>query len=329
MILTNRLQLSGAALLLLTALIPGSNASAEARLDAARQTSDQTGAVSPAGSSADQAGAGINAEIPKMEGDSEYGVQKILYKRSNWEPFSVKFDLGGYYTNNVALVDDGREEDFFLKSGLTLGYTPQITGGLFFSTSLSDQIFRYADTSVLDFDLFSFDAGFLYATPQAGTIYDPVFADLVSYVRYSFYRISEPWSLGDEIFDNHSVVAGLQKTWRISRGHQVYLGLNGDWSVEASREEPRRDEYSAYAGYRVKWTSELESNLLYRAAWYDYAENDRNDFNQVVSLSLEYRITDWLKASASLSAIFNNSDKNIYDYEALNTGVGLGLQMSW
>jgi hypothetical protein len=298
------------------------------RADAARQTSAQTSMPrsTSAGSPVTEAPSQL---APKMEGDSEYGVQKILYRRSNAEPFSVTLDLGYYYTDNVALVDFAKVDDFFLRSGLRAAYTPQLKGGLFFTAAAGSEVYRYADSSFFDFDLLSFDTGLLYATPQQGTWYDPLFGDLVSYLRYSIYRISEPWDWSEDVFDNQSIVAGFQKTWRISRGNQIYAGVNADWSFDASQPAPQRDEYSAYVGYKVKWTADLESNLVYRAALYDYSELDRSDFNQIISLGMNYRITDWLGANASFSATFNDSDRNQFDYDALNTGLMVALQAKW
>jgi hypothetical protein len=300
-------------------------------VEAARGAINQTGTRTRLGGiSPETAGAlGAGEYVPKMEGDEEFGVQRILYRRSNWEPFTVRFDFSGSYTSNVALVNRGVRDDYFLRSGLQFNYTPQLKGGWFFTTTLSDQIYRYADASFFDFDLLQADAGFIYATPQQGTIYDPIFGDLTSYVRYGYYRIAEPWDWGENVFDNHSILTGVQKLWRISRGHQAYLGLASDWSFEASEDVPQRDEHSIYVGYRIRWTNELESNIQYRAAWYDYHSFGRDDFNQIVSLGLEYRFTDWFRAGAYVSGTFNNSDFKAFDYDVFNTGVGLAIVINW
>ena len=266
---------------------------------------------------------------PKMEGDAEFGVQKILYRRSNWEPFTYRFDLSGNYTSNVALVPNGEQEDWYLRSGMLFSYTPQLKGGLFFSTTVSDQIYRYADATFFDFDLLQADAGLIYATPQQGTIYDPIFGDTISYLRYAYYRIAEPWDWGENDFDNHSIAAGVQKTWRFSRGHHAYLGLMGDWSIKASDDLPRRDEYTSYLGYRIKWTAEFETNLQYRLAWYDYDSFGRDDLNHTVTLGAEYKFTDWFRAGAYVSGTFNNSDRSAFDYDVFNTGVALAVVVNW
>ncbi|MES2706701.1 MAG: hypothetical protein V4726_08885 [Verrucomicrobiota bacterium] len=304
---------------------------AQERVDAARETAAQSevsGGVTDI--QKDGVSSGDTGETaPKMEGDDEYGVQKILYKRSNWDPWTFRFDLGGSYTSNVALVDKGEIDDFYLQSGITLGYVPQIKGGLFGRALLSDQIFRYNDSDFFDFDLLRAQTGLLYAFPRAGTAYDPILGNLIVYADYNFYRISQPWDWGDDNFDNHSISIGADKTWRFSRGHSIVAGVSADWSIDASRPEPQRDEYTAYVAYKVKWTSNVESTVAYRAAAYDYSEADRTDFNQIVSLGLEYKLTDWLRLNTAVSGTFNNSDRSIYDYKAFNAGLFASLVINW
>lgn len=305
---------------------------AQIAVDAARGAAAQSEAAtgSRAGLPADGKSPADNiGTAPAMEGDEEYGVQKILYRRSNWDPWTFRFDFGGSYTSNVALVDKAEVDDFYLQSGVTLAYIPQIKGGLFARVLLSNQIFRYNDADFFDFDLLRAQAGLLYAFPRAGTPWDPLLGNVVVYADYNFYRVAQPWDWGDSDFDNHSITVGADKTWRFSRGHSLTAGLAGDWSVDANRPEPQRDEYTAYVAYKVKWTSSLESTLAYRAAIYDYSEADRTDFNQIVSLGLEYRLTDWLRFNTTVSGSFNNSDREIYDYKALNTGVFASLVMNW
>jgi len=315
-------------ILVLMLAAAGPPARAQARVDVARQSSTESQLATPRGQ--EGAGGALTGEVaPPMEGDDEFGVQRILYRRSNWEPFAVSLDFGVHYTDNVALVDRAEEGDTFFRSAFRASYTPQLKGGWFFTASAGTEVYRYDDASFFDFDLLSFDTGFLYATPQQGTIFDPVFGDVVAHVLYRYYRISEPWEWGNQDFDNHSLAVGAQKTWRISRGHQAWIGLNADWSLEASDAAPRRDEYSATAGYRIKWTSAIETSLLYRAAYYDYDSFGRDDVNQIVAFDLSWRLTDWLTAVASVSAVFNDSDTDVFDYDALTTGATLSFAVRW
>lgn len=316
--------------LLLLALSLPAALQAQNRADTARGAAAQSNfsgnAALPDGGAS---GSSTGETAPALEGDEEYGVQKVLYKRSNWEPWSFRFDFGGSYTSNVALVDKGEVDDFYLQSGVTLGYVPQIKGGLFGRAVVSDQIYRYDEADAFDFDLLRAQAGFLYAFPRAGTSFDPLLGNLVLSVDYNFYRIAEPWDWSSESFDNHSIALGADKTWRFSRGHSLTAGLAADWSLDASRPQPQRDEYTAYLAYKVKWTSNLESTLAYRAAIYDYSEVDRSDFNQIVSLGMECKIRDWLRLNTAVAGTFNNSDRTAFDYNSFNAGVFCSLVATW
>ena len=74
----------------------------------------------------------------------EFGEAPILYRRSNWEPFSVRLDLDVNYTSNATLAPSGEIDDVFFREALTLSYTPQIKGRFF-----GDFLFRQA-THVYD-----------------------------------------------------------------------------------------------------------------------------------------------------------------------------------
>jgi hypothetical protein len=60
---------------------------------------------------------------------------------------------------------------------------------------------------------------------------------------------------------------------------------------------------------------------------HDYYDASRTDVSEVLSLSANYHITDWLSASALTSFAWNQSDVDIFDYEVANVGAGLALNI--
>lgn len=272
---------------------------------------------------------GASEFAPKLDGDEEYGVQRILYKRSNWEPWSYRSDMGGGYTSNVALTPRNTEDDFFFQNSHMLGYTPQLGGGWFLRTAVGLQSFRYDQADLFDFDMLRGEIGPMYAFPRQGTAYDPLLGDLLLYANYNYYRITEPWEWDDVGFDNHGLGVGAEKTYRITRGQKLILGLGADLSIAANRDEPRRHEYAAGASYVVDWTESLQTSLAYRFAWYDYDTFGREDANQIASLNVEYKVTDWFRINASVSGIFNESNLGAFDYDAFNTGLSIAGVINW
>ena len=82
------------------------------------------------------------------------------------EPWSFRLDSGASYTTNVALVPEGEREDWLYRSGATVNYTPHIRGNLFGSASIGQYLYRYDEYDLLDFDLFSAEAGLFYILPK-------------------------------------------------------------------------------------------------------------------------------------------------------------------
>ena len=336
-------------------LAPGQQSPSAAGVDRGRDVANATAGVNSAGVPTEMRQTlRQEGQVPPSDDamDDGFGRQVVLFRRATWEPWNAKLDVGGFFTSNVALAEEGEVEDFFLKSSLQVSYTPQIVGNLFASFSVGDQIFRYSDNSDLDFDLFSADAGLLYATPHSFTsdptkprpLWDIAFSDTNVWLKYSYYRIAEPWGFAAFSFENQSLILGAQKNWKISRGLALFGGAMAEWSMDANDDRPRRDEYSAWVGARMDWTSRLSSTLTYRAGLYDYYEElmtidlktlqatgtkARRDFNQTIALSTEYKIKDWLRTWASVSATFNNSNIENLDYSVLNAGVAVGFTISW
>ena len=49
----------------------------------------------------------------------------------------------------------------------------------------------------------------------------------------------------------------------------------------------------------------------------------------MVSLGLEYKVTDWFSVNAAVAGIFNNSDREAFDYDVFHTGLSLTASMQW
>ena len=247
----------------------------------------------------------------------EYGEQVILSRKSNWQPWVFGTRLGASYTDNVALVPDGLLDDWYFEGALYGKYTPKIAGNLFGDTSVEQSFYRYDEFSVLDFDLFQSDVGLIYAAQD--------FYDIMFFAHYGYYRIMDS-GFGDAIFQNHSGVIGAQKVFRLSRGHQAYVGVGADLSMDATPEIARRHEYYWNLGYNIKWTDRIETGIGYRGAFYDYTDFSREDWNNAFALSASFGITDWATLVSTLSFTTNDSNFDVFDYNNWIVGGYLGLQ---
>ncbi|MGK0186204.1 MAG: opacity protein-like surface antigen [Verrucomicrobiales bacterium] len=299
----------------------------DGRIDTGRNAApiDFADAKQPIGKGVGKAGSG------SLGSDGgEFGEQAILYRRSNWEPWSIALDFGGFFTDNVALSSSNEVDDSYFRSGIDLGYTPHLKGNLFGDVSLRYNNFSYDELDVLDFDLLHVDAGLLYILPYtSGDRWGWAKRDTTLFSRYQYQQMTES-GFGDRFYEEHALSLGAQKTIRIRRGHQAYLGLVSQFAFESEPSVSKRNEYALYAGYQIKWTSQLSTGLQYRGAYFDYTDSDgRNDWNNIVALTAAYQITDWATLKASLSLTENQSNRERFDYSNFSAGGGLSLQVSF
>ena len=56
---------------------------------------------------------------------------------------------------------------------------------------------------------------------------------------------------------------------------------------------------------------------------------DRTDVNEILSLSANYRIRDWLTLSALSSFAWNQSNHSVFDYSVANVGGGVALTLKF
>lgn len=251
----------------------------------------------------------------------DFGEQHILRATDVWQPWHIGVDTGYSYQTNVALTERNEIDDWVFSSAIVANYNAKLRGNLFGEANLRQSFFRYSRgeiADVLDFDLLQVDLGLAYVIPQV--------PGLVAYARYGFQRLTDGGDWADELFTNHTILAGVQKIWRPMRGHQFYAAVTGEWSLHASEERPQRDEYALSLGYNIQWTNKLRSSLLYRLALQDYELDGRYDFNQNVGLSLTYQMAEWCTVFASAGFTNNDSSKPTLDYENLSGGLNVGVQ---
>ncbi|MES2595837.1 MAG: hypothetical protein V4662_10900 [Verrucomicrobiota bacterium] len=305
-------------ILLLTGLVIGraqaQNSTSLQQADVARQQSVAQGAWGSNVAKEDDDSTTSAPAAPTMAGDEEYGEQRILLRKASWAPWSFEADIETLWTDNVALSSQYMEEDTYLRTGFRVGYSNRVVGNLFFNASWDYHTVRHNEYTDLDFDLGRGDIGLMYMLPKL--------RDTFLVTRYSYYRLAEA-GFGNKLYDDHVASVGLQKTWKISRGQQIFAGLYADWSTAPEPWAAGRHEYSLFTGWRLRLTDALSVQLSYRGARYQYRTGERQDWNHVMLASASYNITDWLRAGVTGSYTVNRSSGAAFDYENFIIGAGL------
>lgn len=255
---------------------------------------------------------------PTLGGDPDsFGIQQFLREAERLRPFRAFADVSAFVTNNVALTRQDPLSDAFLIATFGFEYRRPLARGLQFDASLRYATFRYDKFRQLDFSSFDLGIGLTYHSEKLGGI------DL--YARYGFNELRSA-ETDDVFFTNHALLVGAQKVVSFSQAHYAYVGVSGHLGF-ADPQASERSELSAFAGYHLQATRNLEADLLYRYIYLRYAEGGRGDQNQTISLGFRYRITDWCFASATSYIGWNRSNQSVFNYDTANAGGGLTLSV--
>lgn len=268
---------------------------------------------SEAGSDADE------EQIAASPNDPDLGEQAILKRSDRYQPFTFFASLPISYTSNVALARTNEQDDVLFTPSVGLSYVPRITKNLFANVTVGQQFFYYDRFDDLDFGSFDARAGLSYLLPQVH--------DLVLRADFAFNRLTFDDDLDDEFFSSHSLNLGVEMPFRFGRAQQLSLGVDLSFNLHADPEGPGRHDFSAFAAYSLALSRSVSLGAVARVAVRDYVENDRSDLSGIFALSVNYRITKSLTASASANYATNDSNRDVFDYDVANVGAALALTL--
>lgn len=251
------------------------------------------------------------------ENDADLGAQRILKKVEEYKAWTVQIGLPIYYTSNVALVRSGEKDDAVFAPGLAVTYQPRITKTLFGEFSLQQQFFEYGEFGEFNFTSFDAIAGLVYYLPQ--------FHNLSLRARYDFNRLTD--DSFDEFFTNHELVFAAELPFQFSRAHHLLLGGNVNISLEADPQQAQRNDYETFLAYAVSFSRSFSVDATARLAVRDYRLGDRVDLSEMLSISANYRIADWLTVGAISSFAWNQSNHSVFDYKVANVGGAIAITM--
>ncbi len=255
---------------------------------------------------------------PMTPGDPDLGDQLILKSLPKERPFRAYADAFMFWTNNAGNSPANEQDDSFWGARLGAGFQPRLGKKLFADINASQQIFRYNEFEVLDFESLDLSAGLIYVEPRL--------ADTLFFAQYNFNRITGD-DFGDELLNSHSIRAGVQKAFILNRRSSIHVSLMGDWDIDTDLEQLDRHEYLTDVSWRFKIMRDLVLALNYRYTWLDYNEVDRGDSLHVAGASLTWSPKSWLDVYLSANFSLNESDIDVFDYESANLGGGLGVKV--
>ena len=243
--------------------------------------------------------------------DPDLGVQEILKRQDEYQPFTISFATPIYYTSNVALVNSGEVGDVIAAPAVGLSYDPKITKTFYGHLAVRDQQFYYDKYPSFDFGSFDIEAGVTYFLPQ--------FHNLILHALYDYNRLSTKDSF-DAFFENHSLIFNAELPFQIGRAQRVAVGVDANISLAGEPDGPRRHDYDAYLGYGVNLTRAFSVDAVGRVVVRDYVQGNRVDVSEILALTASYRLTKCFTASVISSFANTQSNHSVFDYEVANVG---------
>jgi len=259
-----------------------------------------------------------NVFAPESPGDDDLGQQLILKEAPKNRWMSAQVDTFLFWSDNAANLSEGEKDDFFWGGRVSLTAQPRLSRNLYGDIMVSQQFYRYDRLDFLDYEYLEASAGLISVEPRL--------ADSILYIQGYFNRMTTD-SFSEDIVNSWSVRAGIQKTILFDRRNTLHINLMGDWDLDTDVAELERYEYVADVGYTFKLMRGLMLGASYRFTYFDYQEVDRADVLNLLGVNLVWSPRKWIDVYLAASYSFNNSDVDVFDYEAGNVGGGGGVRI--
>lgn len=259
-----------------------------------------------------------NEFAPESPGDDDIGQQLILKEVEKERWLNAQADTFTFWSDNPANLSKGGDEDVFWGSQVSLGAQPRIGERLHLDAFISQQLYRYDENSVFDYEYLQASLGLIYQEPRL--------SNSIIFVQGQYGHTTSD-HFGQGVIDSFSLLAGIQKTVVFDRRNSLYLNLMGDWDVATDAGDLEHAEYIADLTYRFKIMRDLVLSASYRFTCFDYYNVDRSDGLNIVGLYLNYSPYKWMNIYAGGSFNINNSNIDAFDYDSTNLGGGVGIQI--
>ncbi len=188
----------------------------------------------------------------------------------------------------MALVRTGEVSDGVLAPSFVFAYQPRLTKTLYGEFIASQQLFYYDRLTSFNFTSFNAIAGVVY--------YLPNYHNLTLRLGYDYNRLTtDDW---DQFFANHSIVTSADIPFPFGRAMQLNLGALANVSFAADPSGPQRSDFELYGVYHVQFSRSFSVDAVGQVLFKKYYEGARNDVNELLSLTANYRFREWLILSA-------------------------------
>jgi hypothetical protein len=237
-----------------------------------------------------------------------------LQKSERPQPWTLFADGGFVYTSNVALTNRNPHDDIFFVGEGGVAYEWKLQPDLTLAGTVEEQYFAYERFNQLDFGSLDFALALSYTAHQLD--------DIVLSVQAGFTRLTHSSVADNEFFRNGGLSMGAQKLFSIGRAQLI--GVSGDIDLGLSVPHvAEREDFGLGTNYVVQLTRHLSIQTGLLAAYYLYADTEREDFNLSGTGGASYAFTPWCTLGVTVSGTLDRSSQELLAYNVFNAGATL------
>ena len=260
----------------------------------------------------------VESSAPATSGDNDLGVQSILRAPERPQPWTLFADGGFLFTNNVALTHHDTHSDVFFVGEGGLGYDWKVSPDVTVSAAGRQQYYAYNKYTDLDFGSINFALAISY------TVHD--LDDIILSAQLGFTRLTHRSVVDNEFYRDGELSLGAQKLFALGRAQVISAGADIDLGVSVPH-AAEREEFGLSSAYIVQCTRMISLQVGLRSAYYLYASTGRQDYNLAGSTGVTFAFTPWCSAGATLSGTVDRSNREVFAYDVLNTGVSVFFRL--
>lgn len=246
--------------------------------------------------------------------DDSFGAQVVLKDQPRLRSFVISGDSSVIYISNAALTRQSTVDDVFVVGNVAATWSHPLSNQFGIQIGAHASLFRYERNSVLDFNNLGAGLGLSWTSVR--------WPGVDAFVRYDFVELLK--REGEELLQDHEFTIGAEKIIGLSRAQAITFGVSASLGI-TSPSEAARNQAFGFIGYHLQISRSFGADVVYRAGGYFYQDHGRSDFNQGLSGSFRYRVSNWMDAMAFLSLGDNHSSQSVFDYQVFSAGGGIGV----
>jgi len=234
------------------------------------------------------------------------GRQAFLIKKKF---FNVSLRDSVNYTDNVFLLDNFKQDDFFHAVDFSVGAAVTLFRDWTVSARTTLRDFRYDRHPALDFNSASYSATLNY---HIG--------------KWNFYNTLEHFDLyqrgfGEHFFQEEDITTGLYYSHPMGDRALIYLG--GQYTRQFTHPDSSSKNlptlYGGLISVPVEQLPKLRLTLSSSYSHADFIPGNREDDRWTLGSEVSYEFYPWMTTAVGMNGGFGDSNQDVFDYDVFNS----------